>query len=112
MSIRFLSIVFCLTLCVPATVCAAEETSVPALGAKTGEKRNTGDFVVGYRFTLDKAMSVTALGVTDQNKDGKLNAPMPVKMAIWDAAGKQFVTAEVPVTATADNGTFLSPSSR
>ena len=70
MSIRFLSIAFCLTLCVPATVCGARRRPCQPSGPNR-KKRNTGDFVVGYRFTLDKAMSVTALGVTDQNKDGQ-----------------------------------------
>ncbi|MCX6971875.1 MAG: hypothetical protein NTV93_17205 [Verrucomicrobia bacterium] len=86
---------------------AAEEVTVPALVIKTGVNSNVGDFVVGYRFTLDfKPMTVTALGITDQNKDGKLNEPEPVKVAIWDTTGKQLLTAEVPLTATAENGAF------
>ena len=93
-------------LLVAATAYAAEETSVPALAVKNGAASNAGDFVVGYRFTLDKPMTVTALGMTDQNKDGKLNGAEPVKVAIWDDKGKQLVTGEVPLTATADNGAF------
>jgi hypothetical protein len=85
---------------------AAEETNAPALAVKTGAGSNAGNFVVGYRFTLDTPMTVTALGMTDQNKDGKLNEPAPVKVAIWEAAGKERVTAEVPLTAIAENGVF------
>jgi hypothetical protein len=94
------------TLLFAVTVRAAEETPLPALTVTTGSNSNSGDFVVGYRFTLDKPMTVTALGMTDQNKDGKLNEPEPVEVAIWDATGKQMVTAKVPLTATADNGAF------
>lgn len=75
-----------------ATARAAEETPLPALTVTTGANSNGGDFVVGYLFTLDKPMTVTALGMTDQNKDGKLNEPEPVEVAIWDATGKQIVT--------------------
>jgi hypothetical protein len=90
-----------------ATARAAEETPLPALVAvKTGAQINAGDFVVGYRFTLDKPMTVTAIGVTDQNHDGKLNEPAPVKMAIWEISGKELVTAELPLTATSEKGAF------
>jgi len=89
-----------------ATALAAEEKPLPALAVTTGAKSNGGDFAVGYRFTLDKQMTVTALGMTDQNNDGTLNEPASVEVAIWDDAGEQIVTAKVPLTATADNGAF------
>ena len=75
-----------------ATARAAEETPLPALTVTTGANSNGGDFVVGYLFTLDTPMTVMALGMTDQNKDGKLNEAEPVEVAIWDATGKQIVT--------------------
>jgi len=89
-----------------ATARAAEETPLPALTVTTGANSKGGDFVVGYRFTLDEPTTVTALGMTDQNEDGILNEPEPVEVAIWDATGEQIVTAKVPLTATADNGAF------
>lgn len=88
------------------TVCAAPETNAPAFAVKNGVGSNAGNFVVGYRFTLETPMTVTALGMVDQNKDGKLNEPEPVKIAIWEATGKESVTAEVPLTATVENGAF------
>jgi hypothetical protein len=88
------------------TARAAEERSIPGLAVKNGTNSKFGDFVVGYRFTLAEPMTVTALGVTDQNKDGELNEPEPVKMAIWDGTGKELVTGEVPLNSTAENGVF------
>jgi hypothetical protein len=88
------------------TAHAAEETSLPAIAIETAAKSNAGDFVVGYRFTLDMPMTVTALGLTDGNRDGKLTEPEPVKIAIWDDKGRQLVTGEVPLTSTSENGAF------
>ncbi len=89
-----------------ATAHAAEETAVPALVVKPGRTSNTGDFVVGYRFAVDKPMTVTAVGVTDQNSDGRLNEPVPMKLALWEASGKVLITTEVPLTTTVENGAF------
>ncbi|MBM3889843.1 MAG: hypothetical protein FJ388_12060, partial [Verrucomicrobia bacterium] len=87
---------------------AADETSVPAIALERGAASNGGDFVVGYRFTLDAAMTLTGLGVTDQNSDGKLNGTAPAKVALWDASGNQLASAEVPLNAMAENGAFYA----
>lgn len=92
----------------PAAPAAAGETPTPALAVTTGTLSRSGDFVVGYRFTLDTPRTLTALGVTDRNKDGKLNEPEPVMIAIWEATGEELVTAEVPLSATAENGAFYT----
>jgi hypothetical protein len=89
-----------------ANVGTAEATTTAALTVKTGVRSNAGNFVVGYQFTLETAMTVTDLGVIDANTDGKLNGTQPVKIAIWDTTGKQLVTTEVPVTTPAENDAF------
>ena len=60
------------------TANAAKETSLPAIALEIAAKSNAGDSVVGACFTLDTPMTVTALGVADVNRDGKLTEPEPV----------------------------------
>lgn len=54
--------------------------SAPAIVLENGGQSNEGNFVVGYEFTLNKAMTLTDLGVTDQNANGKLKGTKPVKV--------------------------------
>ncbi len=58
------------------------ETAQPAF-ALTGSSRSdyTGDFVVGYTFSTDRALTVTDLGTLDQDGDGLSDDST---VALWD----------------------------
>ena len=60
-----------------AALLVAYNALITAPAIKNGAIGNTGDFIVGYRYTLGKPMTPTALRVADQHKDGKLNEAPP-----------------------------------
>lgn len=100
------SVMMLLVLC--SALSAAEESRVPAIAVEKAGAGNGGNYVVGYRFTLEQPMTITDLGVTDQNADGTLNGVEPVKVVLWDVTGEEIVAAEVPLTAAADGGAFYA----
>jgi hypothetical protein len=85
---------------------ADEQAPLPAIMLASAVARNAGDFVVGYRFALEKPMRITALGLTDEYLDGILNASAPVQIAIWDESGKEIARAQVPPSTRAENDAF------
>ena len=67
---------------------------------------NRGAFVVGYRFALEAAGKITALGVVDQNKDGTLQGTNPVEVALWTPAGQELARVKIPLSTAATDGVF------
>ena len=96
------------TLCL---LCAAILIAAPSAFADTiaattnpGEVFvNTGTWTLGWSFSVNSAISVTALGAYDANSDG-LNVAHDV--GIWDASGNLLASTTVPsgVGGTLDSG--------
>ena len=85
---------------------ASPDTGAQAFTIESPGSSNRGDFVVGYRFALESGGTITALGVVDQNGDGKLNGAKPVKAALWTADGSELARGEIPLTTEAKGGVF------
>ena len=79
----------------------------PAFTLTAKGPSNRGAFVVGYRFALESDGKITALGLVDQNGDGKLQGTIPVGVALWTPAGQELVRVQIPLSTAATNGVFL-----
>ena len=79
----------------------------PAFTLTAKGPSNRGAFVVGYRFALESAGKITALGLVDQNGDGKLQGTTPVEVALWTPAGQELARVQIPLSTAATNGVFL-----
>ena len=79
----------------------------PAFTLTASGLSNRGAFVVGYRFALESAGTITALGLVDQNGDGKLQGTTPVDVALWTPAGQELARVQMPLSTAATNGVFL-----
>lgn len=98
----------CIALCAASVAIATAQSPVPALTIAGSQASNSGNFVVGYRFTLEKPMKVTALGIFDQNMDGQLNASESVPVAIWDESGAEVASVEVVPGTPVEEGAFYA----
>ncbi len=85
------------TASLPAQVIAAEAITITNL---TGQTLGNPPFTLGFRFTANKAIKVTGLGVFDSSQDGLTNA---YSLGLWNAAGTLLGTA----TLASGTGTTL-----
>lgn len=73
----------------------------------TSSTASAGDFTLGYRFTVgSQSLSVTSLGIWDNNGDGlETGGTGARQMAIWDAGGTLVpgTSVTVPTNGTLDN---------
>ena len=96
----------CVGLCAASIAISSAQNPVPALKITGPKVSNAGNFVVGYRFILEKPMKVTALGIFDQNMDGQLNAAESVPIAIWKNSGAKVASAQVAPGTPVEEGAF------
>ncbi|MGD9961651.1 hypothetical protein [Nocardioides sp.] len=82
---------------------------VPSLTSYSPGGGTTGNYVVGYRFSVNVATPVTALGLYDYDNDGKNDNNQNTTVAIYRTDTKAMVaSAVVPAAATAENRWFYT----
>jgi hypothetical protein len=80
---------------------------VPALTSYTSAGSTTGNYIVGYRFTVSQATPVTALGLYDYDNDGVNDNARDTAIAIYRTDTRVMVaSAVVGAAATTENRWF------
>jgi len=76
-------------------------TAVTAIGTST-VWNGPGDWMVGYRFETTLPITMTHLGMYDQNNNGSLSGDTP--MGLWRTDGTNLAAVTVPAAGSLDNG--------
>ena len=102
---------FVLAVCFLAVMRAAPAASGPAIIAITSGVTNgvAKNFVVGWEFTVATDITVTHVGVFDQNRNGTLDEPAASEVGIWTTGQTLLVATNVPLATVAENDVFYVP---
>jgi len=73
---------------------------------KPGDVAPTGDFVVGYKFSVTAPIQITDIGVFDQIGDGALKGTEPVHIGLWNSQQDMLLSADLPLKTKAQDGIF------
>ncbi len=76
-----------------------EDTTQPtfnyALDSLTGGETHSGDWILGYRFSLAKPIQIESLGVLEQNGNGVLDNVGEAEIGLWNDNGELVLQASL-----------------
>ena len=85
------------------------EVADPAVTAVTGGvAKSSPDYVVGWAFQVDLGITVTHLGVFDENGNAILDEALVPEVGLWDSAGALLASVAVPLETAAEDGFFYA----
>lgn len=76
---------------------------------KTGEFPQTGDYVVGYQFTVLSPVTITDVGLFDGQGDGVLKGMGAIEIGLWDSSRRMVLSADLPLKTKLQDGVFYTP---
>jgi hypothetical protein len=97
------SLIAGLTLVQPSILPAAVP---PVLLAEPGRLRD-GDLMVGYRFSVTRDITLSALGKLDANGNGRLDDVLAPQIGVWDADDALIASTTIDLGALPDHGGFF-----
>ena len=78
----------------------------PAITSFTGFSTRTGNYTVGYRFTVSQPITVGSLGIFDANGNNALDNPSTASVGLWRSNGTMLASVSVPNTTPVANRWF------
>jgi len=74
-----------------------------------GTPTDSTNQVVGWAFSITNQITITELGVFDNNGNGVVNESQPPAVGIWNEGGTLLASTNIPFTATNEVGFFYEP---
>ncbi|MGH1488533.1 MAG: Ig domain-containing protein [Acidimicrobiales bacterium] len=79
--------------------------ATPAVTSYSNYLSRTGDFFMGWQFSVDETMTISALGVHDSNRDGKITNAGGTTVGLYNkTTGRPVASVEIPNGTPVEDG--------